>query len=66
MKRADLKAGDRVWIVLPYEGGRGWATVIATGDLDGVRVEFDHEYSHIFQWQNRIVSPRQIVKKENA
>jgi hypothetical protein len=63
VKRSDLKVGDRVWVVLPYEGGRGWATLLDFVD-SGARVSFQRFYNHINNWQDREVSLRQIHKKE--
>lgn len=65
MRAKDLAVGDRVWIVLPYEQGRGWATINKLVHM-GARVTFDQDYSYIFQWRDREVTLRQILKKENS
>lgn len=71
MKRADLKTGDRVWVVLPYEGGRGWAEVISLHGTTKILVHFESgstaaNFDTDLGVRGRYVSPRSIVKKENA
>lgn len=63
MRRKDLAVGDRVWIVLPYSGGRGWATVLTLGDGYAL-VRFDNAYRHIFHWEWKTVLYRYIIRKE--
>lgn len=71
MKRVDLKIGDRVWIVLPYSGGRGYATIV---DLDvrpskherrtqTIRVKFDRGHSATGE---KNVTASSIIRREES
>lgn len=63
MKRSALSVGDRVWIVLPYEGGRGWAEILHLGDKHAL-VRFEADYRHIYQWDWKSVLYRHIRESE--
>jgi hypothetical protein len=57
MKRRDLTIGQRVWVVRPYEGGRGAGTVTS---LDPLIVTFERDYG--IPPGPRPVQPRWIVR----
>ena len=63
MQARDLKVGDRVSVVLPYEGGRGVARIKSLIHMGAV-VEFEPGYRHIYQWDNKTVFLRSVVRKE--
>jgi hypothetical protein len=62
MLTRDLKAGDTVFVRLPYEGGLGWATVraVRTGAVD---ITFLPGEGPTYR-RERTVMPRHIMRKE--
>jgi hypothetical protein len=64
MKAKDLAVGDRVWCVLPYDGGKGWGTITGFVHM-GATVEFDKDAHNVFV-KRRDVALRSIVRKEET
>ena len=67
MQKRELAVGDRVWVYLPYDGGRGYATIL---DLNAepigqrktatIRVRFEPGQ---LAYRERLIRPKDVIRK---
>lgn len=69
MRTADIGKGAEVYVILPYDGGRGWATVVEPRARPGrghaaatVRIEFLPREAPAVLVRERLVRPADVFR----